>query len=325
VVVYAWTTGTDGALVPLSVALKTQLQQWLQTKAVGTDYVLIADGTATAFPLACRFKAVPGYDVGAVEDVVLEAASDYVTALAPGVPALFSPLVTTLAAVPGVLAVNVATPDRDVVPPSDATVFAPAPARPTYTLSVQSAGAGVYTAQAPAAPLAAWGLTATLNGDTLNVTPDVTPGFARLSGGTLATDEVSTVNLQTGLVTFYTDGPVAEFELGLVSVSGYNVDRVVDVYVSYTGDTSQARRREIRAAVRTWAAGTPVGASLFAEQVTGVPRSIVSARDVVEAVTGVTTVVRVAFDAPANTSSRVDAAEYELVSVRNVYLNGLID
>ncbi len=325
VVLYAWTTGVDNALVPLSVALKTQLQQYLLTKSVGTDYVLIADGDATAFPLMCRFKAVPGYDVGAVEDDVLAAASAFVTQLAPGAPALFSQLVTQLAGVAGVFAVNVATPDQDVLPPSDSTVFTPAPARPSYVVQPRSAGAGAYTAQAPAAPLAAWGLTASLNGDALNVTPDTTPGFARLTGGGLDPDQTSTVNLQTGLITFYTTGPVAAFEIGLVSVSGYNHDRVVDVYVGYSGDTGITKRREIRAAVRAWAAGTPVGAPLFADQVPGAPRSVVSARAVVEAVGGVVDVSRVAFDAPANTNPRVDVSEFELASVRNVYLNGYND
>ncbi len=325
VVLYAWTTGVDNALVPLSGALKAQLQQYLQTKAVGTDYVLVADGDATAFPLACRFKSVPGYDVGVVEGDVLAAASAFVTQLAPGAAALYSQLVTRLAAVPGVLAINVATPDQDVFPPSDSTVFTPAPARPLYAVQATSVGNGVYTAQAPASPLTAWGLTAELNGVAVNVTPDVTPGFARLTGVALDAAHVSNVNLQTGLVTFYTTGPVADFKLGFVSVQGYSRDRAVDLYVGYTGDTSLAKRREVRAALRAWAAGIPVGASLFADQVPGAPLSVVSARAVVENVTGIVEVTRVALDAPANINPRVDVSEFELVQVRNCYINNLID
>lgn len=327
VVLYAWTSGPDNALVPLSVGLKTALQAYLQTKAVGTDYVLVADGTATEFPLSCRFKATPGYDVATVEEAVLGATSTFVTALAPGATAVYSQLVLTLAAVPGVLAVTVAVPDEDVRPASDATVFSPPVARPFYAVAVTSVGGGAYTGQAPSAPLAAWGITARLNGENLTVTPDTTPGFARLTGTALSTeeDEVSTINLQTGVISFYTTGPVSTFELGFVSVQGYNRDRIVDLYAGYTGDVSLAKRREIRFALRAWAAGVPVAAPLFADEVPGAPASVVSARAVIGAVEGVLEVTRVAFDAPANLATRLDVGEYELAQVRNVFLNNYAD
>ncbi len=325
VVLYAWTSGVDGALVPCSTALKVALQQYLQTKAVGTDYVLIADGEATPFPLATRFKATPGYDVAAVEDSVLAAASSFVTQLAPGGVALYSQLVTGLAAVPGVVSVTVATPDEDVRPPSDDTVFSPPQARPFYAVLATSIGAGAYTAQAPAAPLVAWALRVRLNGVLLTVTPDTRPGFARLTGEALSSASTSIVNLQTGLVTFFTDGPVSEFEIGFVSVQGYSRERIVDLYVGYTGDSSLAKRREIRQALRAWAAGIPVGAPLFADQVAGSPESVVSARSVVEAISGVTDVTKVSFDAPANTVARLDVSEFELASIRNLLINNFAD
>lgn len=327
VVLYAWTTGVDNALVPLSSALKASLREYLQTKAVGTDYVLIADGEATQFPLACRFKAVPGYDVAVVEDNILAAASKFVTALEPGAIARYSQLVTTLAAVPGVFAITIATPDEDVRPASDKTVFAPPVARPFYAVVARSTGGGLYTAQAPSAPLAAWGLTARLNSEILTVTPDTHPGFARLTGTALSQkeDEPSRVNLQTGLVEFYTTGPVASFEIGFVAAQGYSRDRTVDIYAGYTGDNSLAKRREIRSAIRAWAVGTPVGAPLFADRVTGTLGSTASVRAVIEAVPGVLEVTQVAFDAPANTTARLDVSEWELAVVRNVFLNSAAD
>lgn len=327
VVLYAWTTGPENALVPLSVGLKTALQAYLQTKAVGTDYVLVADGEATEFPLSCRFKATPGYDVATVEDAVLAATSAFVTALAPGATAGYSQLVLTLAAVPGVLAVTVAVPDDDVRPASDSTVFSPPAARPFYLVEVASVGGGACTGQAPSAPLAAWGITARLNGENLTVTPDTIPGFARLTGTALSTDEdeISTINLQTGLISFFTSGPVGTFELGFVSVQGYNRDRIVDLYAGYTGDLSLAKRREIRTALRVWGAGIPVAAPLFADEIVGAPASVVSARAVIEAVEGVVGVTRVSFDAPTNLSNRLDVGEYELASLRNIYLNNFID
>jgi hypothetical protein len=324
VVIYAWTTGPDNALVPLSTGFKAALQAYLQQRAVGTDYVLLADGDATSFPLACRFQATPGYEVGLVEEAVLAATSAFVTALAPGAPALYSQLVTQLAAVPGVLAVTVATPAEDVRPPSDKTVFAPPTARPFYPVAATSQGGGAYTAQAPAVPLVAWGLAARLNGDTLNITPDTTPGFARLTGPALDAEQVSRINLQTGLVEFFTAGPVGTFELGFISVQGFSRERPVDLYASYDGDNSLAKRREVRAALRAWAAGLPVGAPLFADEVTGA-ESVVSARAVIAEVSGVRDVTRVAFDAPANPTSRLDVSEFELASLRNVFINNAID
>lgn len=321
VVIYAWTTGADGELVPLSNALKSQLQQYLQSKAVGTDYVLIADGSATAFPLASRFKTTPGYDVAAAEDSVLAATSSFIGQLAPGEPVLYSQLVTTLAAVPGVFAIDVTTPDTDVRPPNDSTVFSAVTPRTLYPTSVQSQGNGQYTAQLVAAPVAAWSILVSLNGTALNVSADTQPGFARLTGAALDSAKVSTINLQTGFVTFYTAGPVNLLETGFVATQGYNRDRITDIYVGYTGDTSAAKRNEIRAALRAWASGLAVGASLFADEIPGAPQSVVSARAVVEAVPGVAAVSKVALDAPANTNARLDVGEYELIQVRNIYLN----
>lgn len=327
VVLYAWTTGLENALVPCSTALKAALQQYLQTKAVGTDYVLIADGDATSFPMASRFKATPGYDVAAVEDDILATASKFVTALAPGTVAPYSQLVTTLAAVPGVIAITLAVPDQDVQtqPISDKTVFAPPEPRPFYAVEATSIGGASYTAQAPATQLVAWGITARLNGELLTITPDTKPGFARLTGTALTVGKNSTVNLQTGLIQFYTDGPVSTFEFGFISVQGYNRDRVVDIYAGYIGDTSLAKRREIRYALRAWASGIPVSAPLFADQVPGDPDSVVSAKAVIADVSGVIDVTKVSFDAPANTTSRLDVSEFELASVRNIFLNNQID
>lgn len=323
VVVYGWTAGQDGELLPLSNALKSQLQQYLQAKAVGTDYVLIADGSAVAFPLASRFKAVPGYEVAVVEDSVIAAAAAYIAQLTPGAPVVYSQLLTTLAAVAGVAAIDVAAPDTDIAPPNNNTVFSAPQPLSYFAVAASSTGANAYTAQAPSAPLAAWSLRVRLNGTLLNLTADTTPGYARLTGIALDTTEVSTVNLQTGVISFYTTGTVASFEVGFVAAQGYSRSRVTDIYVGYSGDTSAAKRSEIRAALRAWASALPVGAPLFADEVLGSPDSVVSARAVVEAVPGVVAVAKVALDAPANTSPRLDVSEYELVQVRGVYLNGL--
>jgi hypothetical protein len=329
VVIYAWTTGASGGLVPLSAALKASLQDYLQGVAVGTDYILIADGTAVPLPWAVRFMTSAGYSAADVETAVSDQMTAYVNALVPGAPVVFSAMLSQLLAVPGVQSMVVATPNGDLVPPSDDSLFIPPSAEATYAVDLVSAGvstsgSNVYTAQSPAVPLQAWCFNATLGGQALAVVPDVQPGFADLSGVNLDSTVTSTVNLLTGQFTLYVLGPPGDFVVTLIPASGYELVRTVDVYAGYTGDQSLTTRQAMRSALRAWAGGLSVGSSLFAQQISGVQASATNVQAVLAAVNGVTSITRVSLDSAANPAQRIDVGEYELVALGNIYLNNQI-
>jgi Baseplate J-like protein len=325
VVVYAWTTGTAGGLVPLSAALKAALRQYLQDRAVGTDYVIVADGSQVPLPFAVRFQTSPGHSAPDVAGLVNDQITAYVNGLVPGQPVVFSTLVALLTQVAGVQSLVVATPNGDLAPPSDDSLFIPPVDAATYLVSLKSTGANSYTAQSPAVPLQAWCFTATLGGQPVTVVPDVQPGFARLSGLALDPSNPSTVNLLTGQFTLNVLGPPGDFTVTLIPSSGYERVRQVDVYAGYLGDQSLTQRRAMRSALRAWAGGLAVGASLFAQEIQGVSASSTNVMDVLAAVDGVTQVTRVSLDSAANPAQRIDVGEYELVQIGDVFLNNQID
>ena len=114
VLVYAWTSSSSGGLVPVEGPLKIALLAYLQTVAVGTDQVLLADGTSQPLPLAARVLAASGSSPGDVSDAVESAVDAYVDALVPGTPASYSDLISAILAAPGVASATLATPQSDV-------------------------------------------------------------------------------------------------------------------------------------------------------------------------------------------------------------------
>lgn len=325
VVVYAWTTGASGGLVPLPAGLKAALRAYLQDRAVGTDYVIVADGTQVPLPFAVRFRASAGASAPDVASLVNDRITAYVNGLVPGQPVVFSTLVSLLTQVSGVDSLVVATPNGDLAPPSDDSLFIPPSDAASYLVVLKSTGPNSYTAQSPAVPLQAWCFTATLGGQPVSVVPDVQPGFARLSGLNLDPASPSTVNLLTGEFQINVLGPPGDFTITLIPSSGYELERAVDIYAGYLGDQSLTQRRGMRSALRTWAGGLAVGASLFAQEIAGVTASSTNVLSVLEAVDGVTQVTRVSLDSAANPAQRIDVGEFELVRVRNIFLNNQID
>ena len=325
VVIYAWTLGQSGGLVPLSAALKAALQSYLQGLAVGTDFVLIADGSQVPLPLALRFRTQAGYTAPDVAQAINNQITSYVNGLTPGAPVIFSDLFTQLVGVPGVDNLVVATPVGDLEPPSDDSLFIPPSESSSYTIDLISAGVNAYTAQSPAVPLQAWCFTASLGGHACSIVPAVEPGYAQLSGINLDPSNPSTVNLLTGLFTLNTLGPQGDFVMTLIPASGYELEHDVDIYAGYVGDQSQTQRRAMRAALRAWANGLAVGSSLFAQQVVGITASATNVYSVLAAVDGVDSITRVSLDSAANPAQRIDVGEFELIKIRNCYLNNFID
>jgi hypothetical protein len=324
VLVYAWSAGPSGQLVTLSSPLKAALQSYLQEKALGTDYVLVADGEQQALPLSAMFKTASGYSASAVAESVRDAAASYVAGLAPGDAVVYADLFSALM-VPGVGNLIFATPIRDLKPVNNIAVFSAPSSATSYPITLTSGSDNSFTGQLSIAPLAAWSFSASLAGQPLVVIPDNEPGYARLIGGPLDPDQVSVVNLSTGLVTLYAADPVSDFTVTLQTAQGYDSERVIDLYAGYTGDLSQAKRREVRNAIRAWSDGLAVGSTLFSTSVTGVRASEVNLSTVIANVAEIAAVTYTSIGAPQNSSPRLDVGETERVSVRNILLNANAD
>lgn len=342
--IYAWTTGSSGGLVALSPQLKQALKDYMQTKAVGTDYVQILDGEAKPVPLSLRFMALSGFSVTDTAQLVQQAITDSVNALRPGQTLVYSDLVRTLDSVYGVDKINMATPISDLTPASTIELFTPPQADFVYDLDrngvtqvtlPDSSIIGLYQAQLPVFPLAVWSFRLFLGSNELTIVPGLKPGEALLLGQNLSTDQTqddqknfihsSTVDLLTGKVSLWLVGAPGDLTMKLVPVSGYLSERVVNVYVGYDGDNSQTKRREIRSALRSWSDGLAVGGTMYGSPVAGVLSSKSSIREVVASVLGVDAVNRVALDTPANNADRITAIDFELLKVGNVVLNNQID
>jgi hypothetical protein len=334
VVVYAWTTGASGGLERLSLPLKEALREYLQTKAVGTDYVVVADGTTRPVPVSLRFKALAGFDVDQVKAEVHKVIRDFILRLRPGQPVVHSDLLRALDEAYGVDAVTMATPTSDLTTSTPTELFVPPDDEFVYTLPrVPGVLSDEYIIQFPVAPLAAWSFRAFLGMSELAVVPDVEPGYARLLGTGLLSTYKSRVNLLNGKALIYTRSS-EDFKVALNYVDGYNRERVVNVYVGYTGDNSSAKRQEIRNALKAWGNNLAVGSAIYA----GNPARVATEYDtqgilvsksnvaaVVAAVPGVTAVTRVALDTPANSDFRITATDFELLKLGLIVLNNRSD
>jgi hypothetical protein len=135
----------------------------------------------------------------------------------------------------------------------------------------------------------------------------------------------STINLLTGQVTLYVIGAPGDLTMKLVSLQGYDSEKTVDVYVGYVGANSQSKRREIRAAIKTWMTGMGVGRALYTTEITGNVLSKANLTAVVAAISDVTSVTRVSVVTPGNVSNKVTAGLTEIIRVGTITINNSID
>lgn len=346
VVLYGWTTGPDGGLVALPTQFKRSLADFLRTKAVGTDHVLVLDGTDRPVPLSLRFRVFSGFDIVDTRSLVVDTLRAFITNLRPGDTLLYSNFVRAIDEVLGVDTVEMATPIRDLTPANDMELFKVPDDTHVYPVTKNGAGTAVdatgaalslYTAQLPVYPLAAWSFRLFLGSTELLVLPYLRPGFARVVGGTLSVDEVtdtdgdglpdhhSTVNLLTGSVRLWIRGVPGDLSMRLVSVTGYSTVRPINVYIGYTGDNTQSKRREIRSILKAWSDQLAIGQPVYAVRVPGIQASWTSLHDVMASIPGVETVSRVALETPGSVDERVLAANYELLRLGTITLNNTTD
>ena len=343
--IFAWTTGPGGGLVSLTAQLKTALQTYLQTKAVGTDFVQILDGTSRPVPMSLRFKVLKGFSIADTKTLVVSTINAYMVALRPGDPVIYSDIVAQLDAVLGMDHLVMATPITDLYP-SNSTELYTVP-QDTYIYSLDKVASGSpetdatgvqvspYTVQLPLFPVQTWSFKLFLGINEVSILPYVYRGAdervqvqqARLIGEDLSTDDdyASAVNLLTGQATLWIKGAPGDLTMQLVTAQGYSAERTVNLYIGYSGDTSQTKRREIRSALQAWGQGLFIGGAIYAQRVEGISASVVSVADTVAAVPGVDSVNRVALDTPANSQDRVTASDFELLRLGQIVLNNSVD
>ena len=342
--VYAWTTGPGGGLVPLNAALASEVQAYLLTKSVGTDFVQILSGTSRPVPVSMRFKTVQGASISDTAALVVGTINSYITALRPGDPVVYSDLVTTMDSVYGVASLTMATPITDLYPSNSTELFTVPQDTFVYPLAKASVGVpavdstgvqvSAYNVQLPIFPLQSWSFALFLGTGQISILPYVYTGAdnrvlvqqTRLIGSNLSSDDnyISTINLLTGQGTLWIQGAPGDLSMELVTVQGYSSERVVNLYIGYTGDTSQTVQQSIRAALQAWSQGLYIGGAIYANRAAGISASVVSVTDIVSAIPGVTTVNRVALDTPSNTLNVVTASDLELLRVGNIIINNSV-
>lgn len=340
VYVYAWTTGPGGSLIPLSDAMKSALSAFLKTKAVGTDFPVVVNGSERPVPISLRFKTFAGYSVIDTTSLVNSTVDAIVKSLRPGSPLVYSDFVRALDEVSGVDSVTMATPISDLVPSGPSELFTTPREDFRYAISrlFMTTGTAVvngsqvpvnrYSIQLPVWPLAVWSFTLYLGGYELTVVQDTSPGYARILGDNVVDDDngnfKSRVNLLTGKGEIVLVGSPGDLAMGLVPVQGYDRERTVDIYVGYNGINTTEKRAEIRAALASWGDGLSIGGAIFARPISGLSVSKTSIQDVVLSIPGVTAVNRVALDNPASVEDRVNAASFELLKIGSIILNNKI-
>jgi len=211
ITVYAWTTGPTGGLIPLSPSLKNALLDYMKTVAIGTDYVVVLDGTTRPAPIAIRFKVTTGFSISDVATSLVETIQAIINANKPGDPIIFSDLVSQLDVVSGVGALTIGTPLSDLSPSSQLEIFVPPDDTFEYTIDLQLVTGQTYQGQIQVFPLTAWCFNVLVGSNQILVIPDTNPGFARLVG------DPTTNNL-------------AAYNIGLLA------DRPVSIDVSMSGD-----------------------------------------------------------------------------------------
>ena len=338
VFIYAWASGPSGSMVNLSPQLKIDLENYMQTKAVGTDLVRVGDGTTRPVPVSMRFKAFQGFNITDTAMLVQDTLNSYVDLLRPGQPILYSNLVRSLDEVYGVDTVAMATPTSDLAPANSLELFTRMDSDYSYSLSKAGVGTPVYSttdaasitqyaAQLPVYPVEAWSIRLFLGTKELTVQPGITPGTAQVFGDNLSSDTnyPSFVNTLTGLVTLWIKGAPGDLSMKINPIQGYTSEKYVNIYVGYTGNTSQAKRREIRNAIRSYVNGVGVGSPIYASEISGVVGSKSNLTRVVSAISGVTTVNRIALDTPGNTDKSINVVETDLVRAGDVIVNAAVD
>jgi len=349
VFIYAWTAGVNGSLVLLTPQQKLQLEDYMQTKALGTDLVRIGDGTTRPLPASLRFKIFDGFSVSDTALLVQDTLNSFVDVLRPGQPILYSNLVRALDEVYGVDTVNMATPTADLFPSNSLELFTRPDANFSYALDKNGSGTPVtstvdgtqvslYIAQMPVYPIQAWSLRLFLGINELTVQPGVRAyvngaagyfsGYAQVFGEHLSEDVdnfPSTVNLLTGQIQLWIKGAPGDLSMKLIPITGYATEKIVNVFVGYQGDTSQTKRREIRSAIRGFGDGIAPGAPLYGQVINGVAGSAANITKLVSGVAGVTTVNRVALDTAGSTDKSLNTVETELLRIGDIILNNEVD
>jgi len=211
VTVYAWTTGPTGGLIPLSASLKSALSDYMKTVAIGTDYVIVSDGTTRPAPIALRFKVTTGFSITDVAVSIISTIQSIINANKPGDPIIFSNMVSQLNVTSGVAALTIGTPLADLSPSSQLEIFTPPDDTYEYTIDLKQVNGNTYQGQIPVTPLTAWCFDILVGSTPILVIPDTTQGFARLVG------DPTTNNL-------------AAYNIGLLA------SRPVTITVSMTGD-----------------------------------------------------------------------------------------
>lgn len=187
VTLYAWTSGSGGALVACPDAVKTGLRDYLQSKSVATDFVVIADGVSRPMPVAVRFTALSATDAVDVRLRLEDVSANYARGLSVGEAVVYSDLLRLMDETPEVDSVLLAVPSGDLRPRSDNEIFSTPLIDYFYRIQMTGLPNAAYYGVFPYYPLSVWALKVRINGAPAAVVPDTEEGYARITASALST------------------------------------------------------------------------------------------------------------------------------------------
>lgn len=351
--VYAWTRGPRGSLLNLDPQLKQDLKNYLQSKSITTDFVVIKNGLSRPVPMSIRFKSLPGFDVDTTKELVLKTIESFINNYVPGSTLVYSDMVSLIDSTPGIDKIDIASPSGDILPYNSTELFTIPDDSFSYPISKYGVGNSIetldegnielYIGQIPLFPLQPWSLSLFLDDEELTILPGLLPGTADIYGESLTTTSHlydssvsvfdtdpkhkfrSTINLLTGSLRLWVKGVAGDLSMKLKTVHGYSRTQGIDVFIGYSGDNSIEKRREIRIALKEYSKGLGVGNPIYGKEVNGITASKSNISSIISEISGVANVNRVALSTPNSVDPRILTTPLTLLYIKNIVINNEID
>lgn len=333
VTLYVWYNDGTGITASVPSPLCQAVEQYVQARCVSTDIVHVLSGSTQPVPLSALIRLASGFSKSAVIDSANTAMSSYLASLDVGETFKQQDAFSILSALPGVDTVSVVTPTSDISPSSRQEMWIDADKAGWQKLSYSETTAnqdGTITIvyQVPVFPLSCWGISIRqesggVSKSVFQLYPSADYGQAEIIPTPDNALTSGSLNLSTGrLELTYTGTAIYDISYSMSAITTYANEHQVDLWVNYSGINNQAKRAEIRAALKAWIHNFGPGYNLYASKLDGIAASSCNVSDVVAAISGVDAVTSVSFDSPQTSKTTVQVSSDELVVLRKIVILG---
>lgn len=335
VTVYCWYSNADGIAPEVPLDLQRSVSSYLQERCVGTDIVVVANGSVRPLPVAVLIKVLSGYSQSTVEAAVLSAISTYLASLNPGDVLYQQEILSVIVKVNGVDQVSLITPTSDMAPATNKEMWISSQTSGWQILdymdsSANSDGSTTMVYQLPVCPVSCWSIN--IRQESGGVSKSMLQLYP-LDGSQAVIIPTSTNGLQSGrlniltgkLTLTYSGSTVYDISYALTPVSSYSSVKYVDTWITYSGIINKSKRAEIRSSLQAWIHNFGPGYTLYSKQVDDQLASLSNVTSVVKGISGVDDVTSVSFESPQNSKISVTSTSSELIQLRHIFVSGTLD